>query len=128
MDTSITSTRARLLKQLAQAPDGPSKPGNRWDPEEPGATILGVVTRFEWRPSRKGDGDFLICDIRELDSGEIFSLPASRTSLRSALTEANVAVGDTVGVMFRGTYSSSFGGQGYAYSVVKEEAEPEEVF
>jgi hypothetical protein len=116
-------TRERLLRQLEASEDGPQKPDNRWEGANPGDTICGRVVRVDWKKSKRGDGEFLVVDLESLDDGQVYSLPASRASLREKLLKVDVAVGDVVAVRYEGTYTSQYGTAGYGYQVVKDAAD-----
>ena len=110
------NVRARLEKQLANnAGKRGSAPNNRWTGSEPGDRIFGTVERLEEIESKKGDGSFLVCDVRSIDDGELYGIPASRASLHDRLISEGVAVGDTIAVQYEGPYQSSYGSTGHGY-------------
>ena len=121
--------RARLEKQLANnTGKRGSAPGNRWTGSQPGDRIFGTVERLEEITSRKGDGSFLVCDIRCIDDNEVYSIPASRASLNEKLIGEGVTVGDLIAVQYEGTYVSSYGTEGHSYSLAVERVASKEPF
>jgi hypothetical protein len=108
-----------------------TRDANQWEPEA-GEKIVGILTRAEIVPTRRGQA--LILSVKNLGdptggikTGETGSFWGSRTVLRGELMREAPALGATLAIQFDGKVSAQGGGNsyyGYVVIVVDPDDDP----
>ena len=71
-----------------------------WTPENPGDTIIGVITALDSRDG--GYGDYPIVTVQEDGTGNLTAIHAFRTVLKNEVINQQPQVGDRIAVRYLG--------------------------